>query len=451
MKQLSIRLRVTLWFTFLMLLLVAAVLTSLILISGQLAKNQSAKKLIHAVENSGLSFRWVHGQLQIANEKGEIRENAILAVYDADSKLLYGSLPYSDLPGFAAGRFQDIRINESKWLIYDSKKDIPSYGVIWVRGMLPCVDSDTTFAAMEEVVFIVFPFLVLLAALGGYFLTGRAFRPVQQITELAERIGDGKDLSRRIRLGSGSDEIYTLANTFDRMFDRLETSFENEKQFTSDASHELRTPTAVILSQCSDALEHAKTLEEAMASLEIISRQAQKMSGLISQLLQLARSDKGLYKLQLESVDLSELCEVVVDELRSHAAEKRISLLTDLEPHLIIQGDETLLMRLLINLVTNGISYGRTGGTVLLSLCQNKNTVVGCVQDDGIGIAPKHLGQIWKRFFQVDPARTASSGNAGLGLSIVKWIAEAHGGSVMAQSKLHSGSIFTFILPVSQD
>lgn len=450
MKRLSVRLRVTLWFTSLMLLLVAAVLTSLLFIGGHIARNQSTKKLAHAVTDSGLSFRKKQGGLLVTNETGEIREGASLAVYDSDGNLLYGFLPYSDLPDFSDGKFQDVQQGGTKWLIYDAQKSISGYGIVWLRGMLPYGDTDTAFVVMEQVAFIVLPFLVLFTALGGYFLTGRAFRPVKQISALAEQIGGGKDLSRRIRLGNGRDEIYMLANTFDRMLDRLEASFENEKQFASDASHELRTPTAVILSQCNDALAHAQTLSDAKSALEVISRQAQKMSGLISQLLQLTRADQGRQKLQLEAVNLSELCEVVAEELQALAKAKNVALKTDLEPHLTLQGDETLLMRLVINLVTNGLSYSREGGTVWLTLHRNGDLLVGSVRDNGIGIAPEHLEQIWKRFYQINPARTASNGSAGLGLSMVKWIAEAHGGSVTVQSQLQKGSTFTFVLPIEQ-
>ena len=153
---------------------------------------------------------------------------------------------------------------------------------------------------------------VLFAAVGGYFITRRAFQPVRRIIQTAREIGEGNDLSRRIALGQGRDEVYTLAAEFDSMFARLEKAFEREKQFTSDASHELRTPTTVIISQCEYALERAKTLDEAREALHAILNQAEKMAVMISQLLMLARADKAHGKMQFETVNLSDLAMMVV-------------------------------------------------------------------------------------------------------------------------------------------
>ena len=252
-------------------------------------------------------------------------------------------------------------------------------------------------------------------------------------------------MSRRIQLGPGNDEIHTLANEFDHMFARLEASFEAEKQFSNDASHELRTPTAVILTQCEDALESNASPEELRAALRAIQRQGEKMAGLLSQLLLLARADNGSQKLRREPVDLSEMAAAVAEEQRELAAEKRITVTADIAPGLVVQGDETLLMRVLINLMENGIKYGREGGHLTLTLSGSETRVTGVVADDGIGIAAADLDKIWRRFWQADPAR--SRGGAGLGLSMVKWIVEAHGGQITAASTLGRGTAFTFTLP----
>lgn len=289
----------------------------------------------------------------------------------------------------------------------------------------------------------------MLAGFGGYFITKRAFKPVQKITDAANHITDAKDLSKRIHLQGSHDEIYALAQTFDSMFDRLQKSFETEKQFTSDASHELRTPTSVIISQCEYALSQSQNPEEMKASLEVILRQSQKMSGLISQLLLLARADSQKASLVMESIDISELTEMVVEELGEMAEEAQIELTLDLQKEIFIVADQTLLMRMLINLITNAITYGRPGGWVKVQLFTEDGNVVGKISDNGIGIGEQHLAKIWNRFYRVDTARTASSkDHTGLGLAMVKWIAEKHGGTVSVESKLGEGSIFTFTLPI---
>ena len=204
----------------------------------------------------------------------------------------------------------------------------------------------------------------------------------------------------------------------------------------------------MIISQCEDALDSAQTLPQARAALDTVLQQAQKMSALIAQLLTLARADRGQYHLQLERVDLSEMMEMVAAEQQQYAAHKHIDIVLDIQPGLTLSGDETMLMRMLINLVENGIRYGREGGHLWLRLHAQAETIVGEVQDDGIGIADAHLNRIWDRFYQVDPSRSASRAGAGLGLSMVQWIVHAHGGTIAVQSALGQGSTFTFVLPM---
>ncbi len=290
------------------------------------------------------------------------------------------------------------------------------------------------------------PIILLVAALGGYLIACRAFRPVKHIIQTAEQITDGDDLSARIGLPAGKDEIYTLAASFDRMFDRLEGAFENEKRFTSDVSHELRTPTAVILSECEFALENAETLEEVKGSISRISESAQKLSALISQLLLLARADQG-QALRKETLDLSTLVEVICEQQSETTFQKGITIRPEIAPHLQVVADETMLMRLFINLIDNAVKYGKEGGEVTVILYEKDELICGEVRDNGIGIAAEHLPHIWERFYQVDPARDPNSSGAGLGLPMLKWIDEAHGGSIRVESRLGEGSAFIFTLP----
>ena len=160
---------------------------------------------------------------------------------------------------------------------------------------------------------LLFPFLILLSGFGGYLLTKKALKPVRQITAAAERIGSGSDLSQRIDLHNADREMMELSQTFDSMFSRLEKSFDAERQFTADASHELRTPTAVIIAQAEYALQHAKA-DEKDEALQKILAQAQKMSRLLAQLLMLARADANKIQFEIEKFDFSELAEIVLEE-----------------------------------------------------------------------------------------------------------------------------------------
>ena len=216
-------------------------------------------------------------------------------------------------------------------------------------------------------------------------------------------------------------------------------------QFTSDVSHELRTPVSVILSQCEYASHPEATEEEKSDALHTIERQSRKMATLISQLLTLSRADAGRAKLHMELLNVSDLAEITVEEQRDFAASRNITLSSWIQPDILMRADETMMMRLFINLLTNAITYGKEGGHVLLELSSSEEQIEGSVSDDGIGIPPEHLDKIWNRFYQVDTSRTSrENGSSGLGLAMVKWIVEAHGGTITVESKEGTGSRFHY-------
>ena len=170
------------------------------------------------------------------------------------------------------------------------------------------------------------------------------------------------------------------------------------------------------------------------------------MSALISQLLTLARADNGKQKLHCELINLSELAQIIAEEQSVPAEEKGITLQTDIRPDILMRADETMMMRLFINLISNSITYGRPGGHIRVTLSSDEKGITGSVADDGIGIPAGHLDKIWQRFYQVDPSRTSGSGS-GLGLPMVRWIVEAHGGQIGVSSRPGEGSVFTFRFP----
>ena len=446
MKRMTIRLKVTLWFTLFMGMLAGVALWLLFYAGGESARLATRDRMVTLVEESRSAMEAVDGGLEIREELQYFQDGVYLSVYTAAGEPLYGAVPgqFDNTSAFSDRRMRAVGTMQNNWYVYDARHEIDGYGVVWVRGVASADDVNSTLRAMLRLALVVFPFFVVLAAVGGYLIARNAFRPVRRIAQTAREISEGNDLSRRIALGEGRDEIYALAAEFDRMFQRLQAAFEAEKQFASDASHELRTPTAIVISQCEDALENAETLDEARAALRSVLDQAEKMAALIAQLLMLARTAGGSQKLHWEQVDMSELAELVAEQMEETADARHISVETSVQPGLVVQGDETLLMRLLINLLENGIKYGREGGWLRLTLTGDEDTVTGVVEDNGIGIAPEHLDKIWNRFWQADPAR--STQGAGLGLSMVKWIAEAHGGSVCVRSEPGRGTAFTFTL-----
>lgn len=229
-----------------------------------------------------------------------------------------------------------------------------------------------------------------------------------------------------------------------RNADRLERSFEAERQFTSDASHELRTPVAVILA----GLDHGQpTEEDYRQSVDVIRRQGQQMSRLIGQLLHITRLEQGTQKLQLETADLSQLVEVLCEE-QAHLAPGCTTLAVHTQPDLLVNGDVTRLSRLLTNLISNAYRYGKPNGHVWVDLRREDRWAVLSVRDDGIGIAPEDRERIFQRFYQVDAAR--GKDGSGLGLFMVQQAARLHGGSVTVDSRIGEGSTFIVRLPLAE-
>ena len=430
-----------------MALLIILTLIVLFSISSVQVLSDARARLRNTVLQAFSEIDYEDGLLTFDDDINYLEEGVYISVYDAQGYLLYGRTPtgFSGASTLIMDQMQQFGSGQDFWYVYDYCQSVDGYGNLWIRGVASHSRSDSILRIITNAALILLPFFVALIALGGYLITAKALRPLSAMTETARAISEGNDLTRRIRLGSGRDEVHVLAHTFDQMMERLQSSFETEKQFTSDVSHELRTPVAVILSQCEYASQEGTPPEELRGSIGVIGAQARKMSALISQLLTLARADSGKQKLQYELVNLSELAEIIVEEQSIAAEEKGITLLTDIQPEILLRADETMMMRLFINLISNSITYGKPDGHTLVTLSANEAEITGSVQDDGIGIPADKLDKIWQRFYQVDPARTSgSSSGSGLGLSMVKWIVQAHGGRIEVSSRLGEGSCFTF-------
>lgn len=450
MNRLSIKARVTLWYASLMIGVVGLVLAVIFYVSSTILTSSIESRLFEIVEDSLQEIDYENGSFEVDDESWLIEEGVYLSFYTTEGIFISGNMPpaftYDVI--FSAGEIQTITSEGSDWAVYDRMIYVEGYGNAWIRGISSFSEAESTMQTMLYVSLIILPFMVLIAVIGGYLITRRAFIPVKRITESAEAITDGNELSKRINLGKGRDEIYTLANTFDRMFDRLESSFETEKQFTSDASHELRTPIAVIISQCEYALESAESEQELLGALKVILGQSQKMSRLISQLLFLSRTDQEVQPMKYEEVNLSELAEVIIEEQKMLADQKNITIRSEIEPNLILDADETMMMSLLINLISNAVKYGKQDGYVSVQLKQDKDKIIGIIEDNGIGISESDQNKIWTRFYQVDTARTSEKeGGVGLGLAMVNWIVQSHNGTITLKSALSKGSTFAFSLP----
>ncbi|WP_299573840.1 cell wall metabolism sensor histidine kinase WalK [uncultured Leptotrichia sp.] len=443
----SIKLKIGLWYMGIMILLVFSSLAIVFYISENII-HSSVRTYLKDVVIHRLDYLTIkNGEIIIDSNFDTMIQNVEIAIYDKDFKFLYGNSPNGfemDNRKSKDNKIMIIRSNNQKWYVYNKKIELGNYGKVWIRGVMPNIGQSSAIETVIQISFVILPFFLILSAIGGYIITKNAFTPIEKIRRIAEKINEGNDLSQRINLGKGDDELHTLANTFDIMFDRLQTSFENEIQFTSDVSHELRTPITVILTQAEYGKDSISSVEDAQKSFGIIEKEGQKMSKLVSQLLTLARMERGRQKLNIENINLSELLEMIIETQTLSAKTKNIKFVTKIMPEIYASIDEMMIMRVFTNLISNAISYGKQNGTVTVELFLQKNRIVSKISDDGIGISEDKLDKIWLRFYQVDPSKNGD--NSGLGLSMVKKIIELHRGEIFVESELGKGTTFTIIL-----
>jgi heavy metal sensor kinase len=281
------------------------------------------------------------------------------------------------------------------------------------------------------------------------FLASRVLKPVEQITQAAQKIEES-DLSQRIAV-KNDDELGRLATTLNDMIARLEEAFNRQRQFTADASHELRTPLAIMQAEATLALSKERTETEYRKSLETISQESTYMSSVIGKLLFLARSDAGKEQLNFEDVDLKDLIIGLSANVEALAADKEIKFAVDTQANLVVNGDKVKLRQLFINILENAVRYTPTGGNISVSLVRKELNTLTTISDTGIGIPPEHLPHIFERFYRVDKARSRADGGVGLGMAIAKYIADSHGGKIEVESQLGKGTTFYITIPLKNN
>mgnify|MGYP001627194131 CR=1 FL=1 len=287
----------------------------------------------------------------------------------------------------------------------------------------------------------------LMGMLGGGWLTGRALRPIQTISETAASLSAGR-LDRRIEIAADETELGRLAAVLNATFTRLRQAFDQQARFTADAAHELRTPVTVMLSQTQLALQRERTPEDYRDTLQSCRRAAERMNDLIESLLELAQFDADAAGLEKKPVNLDAVAADSANLVESLAAERGLTLERRLEPAASL-GDANRLGQVVTNFLGNAIRHSSQGSVVTLASGQTEERVWVSVTDQGSGIAAEHLPHLFERFYRADSSRHRGSGGAGLGLAICKAIAEAHGGTIEVTSTPGTGSTFTLWLPAA--
>ena len=440
--KLSIKLRVTLLCTLLTAAIASAVLLVLVAGEQRMLRDYYQNSLLSTAQLAHSEIVLKDGELEIDRDLDDLPSTHI-TVYNLDGDLIYGrrrvDMPFEDAQ---LRRTQDSAGNE--WFVYDSLLSLEDGSMLWLRCVQSADASQGLLSNRSRMALLIIPALILLAGVGGYFIAQRAFYPVTRIVRTAESIADGTDLKKRIAPKGVKDELYDLASTFDAMFERLDRAFEREQQFTSDASHELRTPVTSILTQSEFALSPAANETDRIQALTQIHAKAAGMADLIRRLMLLARMDSGQIPLSMERVDLALLAELAAESMQDAADARNISLNVEASAEAPVMGDQTMLLQAVLNLVENAVRYGREGGHIRIQV-ETAQAVSLKVVDDGPGIAPQDLEHIFDRFYQAD--RSRHSGGAGLGLSLVRRVAKLHKGTITVESTPGKGSCFTLILP----
>jgi two-component system OmpR family sensor kinase len=478
----SVRVRLTLWYTgVLALVLVLVAIVTYLFYARDIYKRIDSG-LVELSSAFTTTFRAeLADQTDPDPVKGAAREamiehrfrDTVFALLDPDGKVLVNSL---ELPavGLTKEKFDDELFHTDSFRSVVSNSRAAVSLVKTVRGgknglrayacPLNVANRDYTLVVMQSLhpqkellddirnTFLwIIPLALLLASVGGYFLARKSLSPVVAMATQARGMG-AQNLRDRLAVPNRRDEMGQLALSFNQLLERLEETFERQRRFISDASHELRTPVAILRGESEVTLSRPeRSSEEYRESLAILRDESLRLTHIIEDLFTLTRADAGQYPLSLREIYLDELAGEVLHQTRSLVVPKQIALTSSIEPDLPFRGDEALLRRLLLNLLENAIKYTPEGGSIHFRCAREGNQYVVSITDSGAGIPPELHASIFERFFRVDKARSRAdndTGGAGLGLSIARWIAEAHHGQLNLIRSDATGSTFTATFPI---
>jgi two-component system, OmpR family, sensor kinase len=389
-----------------------------------------------------------------------------LIVLDPSSRILYVSAPIRDLnedpdqlAALMAAAVSAPTTGEAKTVILGSRKllmfaQAPADRASAVSRVVVATPADVADPAMRdllEMMAAIAPILLIGSIALAYAIAGRAFQPVDRLVNEVQAITDGRSLHRRLPVTAG-EEIARLAITLNEMLARLESSFAALRRFTADASHELKTPLAVMRADVERAMSDRAPRADKLVALEEALHETTRMANLVDSLLTLARADEGRFDLHRERVPLAPLVHEIFETATILGEAAGLAVTMPEVADVVVLADRARLRQLFLNVVTNALKY-TASGSIEISLTAHDRTVAYSVRDTGIGISAADLPHIFERFYRADRARSRSAERVGfgLGLAISQWIAEAHGGTISVRSRLGRGSTFTVTFPIAED
>lgn len=465
MKKLSLQAKITLWFSVLVILITALAFSLMFAINNSVLHTNIRETLVRTVETNAeeIEFlfsmeeaeddeedqylRYKGGYIEIDDDFLDESDGVYTSLYDADGRLIYGN-GVVDCPIDLSGKIREVSSEGETYYVYFEALQIENLDGLVLKGIVNERANQTILSQTVRLSLMLLPLFAVVAILGGYLMARRSLRPIKKIAAAAEQISDGRDLSKRIQTPEKQDELTSLAKTFNSMFDRLERSFEAERQLTSDVSHELRTPLSVISAQCEFALKKDRDAPAYKNSLQVISRQSARMSAIVEQMLSFARLERMETPPDLHETDVSRLTRQVCTDFTG-TLQNGIRLVTEIEENIILPVSASLFEQLLVNLLSNAYRYNRPDGMITVCLQRTDGRALLSVADTGAGIAPQQLEHIWQKFYRADESRTSQDQKHGLGigLAVVKRIADLHGFSLKVESRENVGTTFFVAMP----
>jgi heavy metal sensor kinase len=422
----------------------------------EITVNDASRSNLEIVQRV-LSLSAVKGTPKIQKELTELAQlwanGAIFQVAESDGTWIFRSprflSPQSPLPLPPPSGISFLTTNLANEQYRIAQKSAAINGQVFhISAAVPTEPFDQALDRFRLTEKGFLPLLVVLASLLGYWLSGRAMAPVNRIIESAEKIGV-QDLAQRLEVPKAADELQRLTVTLNAMLERIESSVKRIRQFTANASHDLRTPLSLIRTHAEIALRRKRSEVEYRESLARILSVSEETTRLVESLLTLARADAGASQLNFKEINLTAALEKAAQQFSILAASKGLSFSSHItNGPLLLNGDAAALDSLLHALLENALKYTATGGFVALRGSAISGSALIEIEDTGIGISAEDLPRIFDRFFRADQARSRDVPGSGLGLSIARWIVETHHGRIEAESQLGVGSTFRVFLPL---